>query len=331
MKRRSLLAGALAAGGAALGAFWPALALARERRRVGMLEFVPRGHERSISTEFVAAMAKLGFAEGKDIEYLHRSPERFEGGYNQRLGVLAEELVRARPDAIVTAGTYPTKAVASVTRTIPIVASLGNPVQAGFARSMSRPGGNVTGVALNSPEIYGKAFDYLRAIIPGNWSLAIAVDDDTHTLQSLILAVEEAARQRSIPMRTVNFQGMDAARADRTLVSLRREGIRVLSPFATVAGVPDDVLYTTKYGFATIPSDEDTVARGGLLGYFSQDDDVNQRMAAQVARILRGTPAGDIPFETPRRVLLLLNRKAAATLGVTIPREILVLADKVYD
>jgi putative ABC transport system substrate-binding protein len=117
------------------------------------------------------------------------------------------------------------------------------------------------------------------------------------------------------------------------LASPRGQGVRVSSAFAPIAGLPDTdySAVTAKYALVSVPSTQHEVADGALLGYWQLDDDVQERKAVQLARILRGTPAGDIPFETPTRYRLSLNRKAAAILGVTIPPEVLVAADEVYD
>ena len=328
-RRRAILAVALATGAAGLGALQPPSATAANVRRVAILDAHPRGHKEGIGQHFIGEMAKLGYVEGKDIEYLYRHEDDWSG---PRLAVLCGEIVRARPEAIVTTGTPLTRALARATSTIPIVTNVGDPVGAGFAKSIAKPGGNITGLALASPELYEKTFDYLKAMIPGNWALAVAAGN----LESkpLVRAMVDAAQKHGIPIRRAAFEGLDARQADRTLAAMRGQGVRVLILREKVAGIPDednDLLLAAKYGLVTIVRDEEAVSRGALMMYFPVALDAEDRRAAQVVRILRGTPPGEIPFHTPSRYALLVNRRTARLLGLTIPREILSLADQVYD
>lgn len=335
-RRRTILAGALAAGVAALGALWPRSAAAARIWRVGLVDTHPRGDGNGIAREFVDAMTRLGYLEGRDVEYLHRHLQRIPGlgdeTHAQRLAALAEDLVRERPDAIVTAGTPLTKALARATTTIPIVTNVGDAVGAGFARSIARPGGNITGVALAMGELYEKSFEHLKAIIPGPWSLASGVGEYTHQ-QPYADTIAGAARKCAIPMRAVSFMGMDPAQADRALASLRSQGVRVLDYWGRIAGIneEDALQFATKYGLVVFPGHPDQVPKGALLMHEAADEDAQQRKALQLVKILRGTPPGDIPFDTSTRFRLLLNRRTAGLMGFTIPREILLIADKVYD
>jgi putative tryptophan/tyrosine transport system substrate-binding protein len=320
---------------AALGALWHRPAAAARVWRVGILEAVPRGDEKSMAQRFVNAMRELGYAEGREVEYLHR---HFDGdswdSQRARLAVVARELVRSRPDAIVTAGTFPTKGLQLATTTIPIVTNAGDPVGAGFAKSLVRPGGNITGIALATPELSRKGLEQFKSIIPGNWALAIVYPDDTRDVRSLISAVEEGARACGIPIRAVSFKGQDARQADRALASMRSQGIRVLVAWDVIPGIAEedsDLLLATKYGLATIAASEGHVERGALMAYSPEGERTEERKAFQLVRILRGTPPGEIPFETPTTFRMTINRKSAKILGLTIPREILLIADKVYD
>jgi len=321
-------------GAAALGALLPRPAAAAKVWRVGLLDGRPRGDKDGMVQPFVKAMRDLGYAEGRDIEYVERyimGGASWESQSTHLVGI-AHELVRSRLDAIVASGTFATKTLQRATTTIPIVTNVGDPVGAGFAKSLARPGGNITGVALQTT--YAKAFQHLKAIIPGDWTFAIADGDQTRDVQSLISAVEEGARANAIPIRAMSLKGMDAGQADRSLASMRRQGIRVLLALDRIAGIPDegyDLLMATKYGLVTAKSSEDEVAKGALMSYDPDGEGTEARKAFQLARILRGTPPGEIPFETPTTFRLTVNRKTAKILGLTIPREILILADKIYE
>jgi putative tryptophan/tyrosine transport system substrate-binding protein len=319
-------------GAAALGPLSLGLAAAAKVWRVGIVDTHPRDKD-GMGQRFVNAMRDLGYVEGRDIEYVHRYPKGDWVTFGAQLQVIANELVRSRLDAIVGSSTPSTKALQRATTTIPIVTNAGDPVGAGFAKSVARPGGNITGVALASPELFRKVFEYLKAIIPGDWTLATA-HDPTRDTRSLSLALEEGARACAIPVRAVSFAGMDAGQADRALASMRGKGIRVLSALVPIPGIPDegyDLLMATKYGLATgHNAGEDEVAKGALMSY-SPGGDIEVRKAFQLARILRGTPPGEIPFETPATYRLVINRKTAGILGLTIPPGILLVADKIYE
>ena len=330
-RRRTILAGALAAG---LGALWPGPVAAATVWRIGMLDGRPRGEQDSFAQRFVDAMRNLGYVEGRDIEYVHKTSDGRWETLGTQLAALAQELVRAKPDAIVCFSTVSTKAVQRATTTIPIVTNAGDPVRAGFAKSLVRPGGNITGVALATGEVYGKALEHLKSIIPGRWTLAIAHGDKTRDVRSLVAAVEEGARACGIPMREVSFVGMDAGQAARALASMRGQGIRVLSAWDPIAGLDDesyDLMMATKYGLATAPAGEEEVNRGALMSYSPDGAGTEERKAAQLVRILRGTPPGEIPFETPTSYRLVINLTTAKILGLTIRREILLLADRVIE
>ena len=321
---------------AALCALLPRPAAAAKPWRIGIFDTHARGHDDGIAERLVKAMRERGYVEGRDIEYVHRHAAGGTWEFHRiQTAAIANELVRARLDAIVTAGTAATRALQRVTTTIPIVTNAGDPIGAGFAKSLVRPGGNITGLALAMPEIHGKALQYLKSIIPGDWTLAVAYWDGAGDSQkSLISAVEEGARACGIPTRTVSFKDMDARQADRTLASMRGQGIRALGAFTPIAGIPDegyDLLMATKYGLATAPAGEYDVVKGALLSYGPDGEGTEDRKAFQLVRILRGTPPGEIPWKTPTNYRLTINRTTAKILGLNIPREVMILVDKVYE
>jgi putative ABC transport system substrate-binding protein len=150
----------------------------------------------------------------------------------------------------------------------------------------------------------------------------------------VVVAVEDAARRLAIPVRKVDLGGVDAAQADRVLASLHGEGVRVFAHWSTIAGVPDEdvaLLFATKYRLVTLADSDEDVARGTLLTYAVADEDTIERKALQLVKVLRGASPADLPFDMPSRFRLLVNRRTARLLGLTIPREILLAADKVYE
>lgn len=286
-----------------------------------------------MAQNFVIAMNRLDYVEGKDIEYLHRYPKGSFGIGLPQLAALAAELVHAKPDAIVADGTAATTALARATSSIPIVTNVGDPVGAGFARSLSRPGGNVTGVALASREVYEKTFELLKSMIPGTWTFAIVVGDLTHHVQSIARAVEDGARQNGIPVSRASINFRDKGEVDQWFASMRGKGVRVVSIWTPLPGYPDDRDHTLamEYGLVAMPSDAAGVAAGALIAYDALEEESTERKAGQLVRVLRGTPPSEIPFEMPTRFRLSVNLRTAKALGLTIPRDLLLRADKIYE
>ena len=288
-----------------------------------------------MANEIAEAMRQLGFLDGKNIEYLHRFPK--DEDHRERLKqipALAAELVRASPHVLVAGGTALTTALVRATSTIPIVTSMGDPVGAGFAKSLARPGGNVTGVALASRELYSKHYEYLKAMIPGNWGVAYIVGDANPHQEGLMQADEHAARQNGIPVHRVSVKGMSAAEADRLLAAMKGQGIRAVAPWVPIPGLSRKDLAGRfiKYGLVSVDASEEGVARGDvLMAYDSADEDTGYRKASVVARILRGTPPGEIPFELPTRFRLVISASAAKALGLTIPEWLRLRADHIYE
>jgi len=334
-RRRRLLA-------AALGLFVPAVAAQREpaatkRRRIGVLDVFPRGDPRSQFEEFIAAMARLGFRENREVQYLHRYLHRFPAGEEEKafagVPALAAELVRQAPDVLVAEGTPLTVALSRATKTIPIVTNVGDPIGAGFAQSLARPGGNVTGVALGVRETAVKSFELLKRIVPGSWSVAI-VDGDLSAPSRLQGTIEDGARANGLVLRNVRLdKGVDPL---PELAAMRAKGIRVVSLFTWIPGITDDDEALSgellrRYGLITAPDNEHSVAKGGLLAYESSGDDTLDLKANQVVKILRGARAGEIPFEVSTRYRFTINLGAARKLGLAIPQDVIVRADKVYE
>ena len=305
--------------------------------RIGLFEPYPRGHEHSAGDRLALKMNQLGYVEGKDIEYVHRFPKGVAPSFGvlrslSQLPSLAAELVRARPDALVGAHEY-SIALARATSTIPIVALIDDPVAAGFAKSLANPGGNVTGLANLTHETYGKEYEFLKEIIPGNWGLAVIVDEVDPHREALVLTDMNAARKSGIRVHRMSFKGKSAEQVDRMLAAMPGQGIRAIGIWDAVPGIDaeNDPGAFIKYGLVNTWSNAAFVARGALLLTYHPVFDFNGRMAAQLVKILRGKPPGEIPFEVPSSFRLVINLKVAKALGLTVPPSVLLRADKVYE
>ena len=285
-----------------------------------------KGDEGEFAPAFIKAMAKLDYVEGKNIAY--------EYGYANldftRFGPVAAEMVRTRPDAIVAPGTPWVNALLRETSSIPIVTTTGDPVGNGFAKSLARPGRNVTGLSGAYPEAAMKSIELLTALFPGRWKLAV-VGEAGHPYEFSNRVMEEAARRNGI--QTIRMTLRDKGEVERAFASMRSRGIRLVTVPGVLPGYDDRALFalTTASGLAMVSTSNDHVARGVLLGYEAQHGDTEMRMAVQLDKILHGIPVGDIPFELPTTFRLSINMKTARALGITISRELMLRAEKVYE
>ena len=317
MNRRAALA---ILCGLALG---PRAATAARIWRVGVLDFGSKGHEERLAQQLAKAMAGLGYIEGKSITY----DCRYANEDLARVVVLAAEMVRTGPDAIVAPGTAFATALLRETSTSPILTTAADPIGSGFARTLARPGRNVTGLSTASPESILKSIELLKAIIPGQWKLGILEGD---RMRFFAGSYEEAARRNGIASVRMSFK--DKGEVDRAFASMRSRGIRIV----VGVGYPPGYDETTMLALArasgiSIIGSEAMVANGAVLSYFAEHADSAGRLAAQLDRILRGTPAGEVPFELPTTMRVTINLATAKALGFTAPADVLLRVDKVYE
>jgi ABC-type uncharacterized transport system substrate-binding protein len=247
---------------------------------------------------------------------------------------LAVELVRLKPDVIVTTGTPGTLAAKKVTSTIPIVfASSGNPVQGGLVASFSRPGGNVTGFTISGPELEGKRVQLLKEAVSGLSRVAVLWNSANPALFDFYQQTRAAAAALGLTLQPVaevhqveDFKDAFAAIAgaqphamivmvDRFLLAHR---VQIVN-FAATNRLPGT------YGYRAY------VEAGGLMSYAPSDIDQFRRTAVTVDKILRGAKPADLPVEEPTRFELVINLKAAKALGLTIATALLARADEVIE
>ncbi|HTN29054.1 MAG TPA: ABC transporter substrate-binding protein [Burkholderiales bacterium] len=272
-------------------------------------------------------LGALGYVEGRDIVYESRSAE----GKFERLPALAEELVRARPDVIVTASTPPTKAARAATASIPIViATGGDPVKMGVAVSLSRPGGNVTGVSNLSNESGPKLVEFARATLPKLSSVAVLWNPAN--LASADQVTLETAKQMG--MTVLQLRARAPAEIDTVFASVAKErsgAVIVLSdPF--LISQREKIASLARAQHVPVFANMVELTRvGGLLSYGPDYIDHFRRAAYFVDRILKGAKPGDLPIEQAATFALVVNSKTAVALGIKIPQEILVRATEVIE
>jgi putative ABC transport system substrate-binding protein len=249
----------------------------------------------------------------------------------ERLPKLAAEVVALNPDVIVTASSAAVAACKKATSSIPIVfATAADPVAQGFASSLQRPGGNVTGVV--AWQLYPKLAELAREAFPAANRLAILVHERDAFHTNVIAQFEPSARRLKFEPLVVRVANAEALQGAFEELSARK---------ADVAIVPTLALFTTHqkqviaFGLKTklpLISPHDNFARaGGLLSYGSPREEHYRRAAALVDKILRGAKAGDLAIEHPERIELVVNRRTARAIGVKLSPVTTLRADRIID
>jgi putative ABC transport system substrate-binding protein len=287
---------------------------------------------RSATSEWVAAfvqrLRELGWIENRTVAIVYRWVE----GREDRFPEVADEFVRLKVDVIVTSGTPEVLAAKQATSVIPIVfATAGDPVGTGLVASLARPGGNVTGLSLQSNDIAGKRLELLREVVPsfrrvailanvGNPFSVLELDEAQAAARTLGLQVDtlEIRRAEDIAPAFEALKGRVDALYVCTdgLVNANRIRINTL---ALGARLP------TMHGY------RDYVEAAGLISYGPNLPDQFRRAADYVDKILRGARAGDIPVEQPTKFDLIINLTTAKALGFSLPPTLLARADEVLE
>jgi putative ABC transport system substrate-binding protein len=300
-------------------------------RRVGILSPVSQGDAdtRAQFAVFTERLRELGYVEGRNIAYEWAYAE----GRYERLPVLAGELVKAGVEVIVTHGTPATSAAKRATATLPIVAaSFGDPVASGFARSLARPGGNITGFSTMGSMVYEERLKLMLEAVPGARRIGLMVNPDNAFYTRVLPGLQAAAQKHGRDLMVVN------AKDAKTL----QEGFGKLAT-ARVGGVlvGDDNFLSTQAGviaglgmkhkLPTLFAQRRGADEGGLLSYANDSRFRYQSTAAYVDRILKGAKPAELPIEQPARFELVANKKTAAALGIALPQSILARASKIIE
>jgi putative ABC transport system substrate-binding protein len=279
---------------------------------------------------FRQALKELGWAEGGNLAI----EERYARGAAERDLELAADLVRLKVDVLVTDGSPATRAAQRATTTIPIVFVVGNPVAQGFVASLSRPGRNLTGVAIITGDLNPKRIQLLKEAVPGMARLAVLEDHSAlgvGPLSGSWQAIEPAARQLGIqltPAGEVRKAG-DLDGAFALAVRERAGGVLVLASAFFSSQTERIVSLAARTRLPAMYEHRDFVEPGGLMSYGPSPRDTFRRIAAYVDKILKGGKPADLPVEQPTKLDLVINLRTAKALGLTFPQSVLLRADEV--
>jgi putative tryptophan/tyrosine transport system substrate-binding protein len=276
---------------------------------------------------FRLGLRQLGYTEGKDIIIEYRNAD----GKLDRLNELAIELVRLKVDVIVTAGPAPTRAAKAATAAIPIVMTQdADPVENGFVASLARPGGNITGLSTQTPEISGKQLELLKETVP---KLPRQTIFGTSTIPGHALSLREiglAAGALNVQLQYLDVLGpKDIETAFGAASNARPDALLVLEGAMLNAQRTRILEFAVKSRFPAIYAGRSFVDAGGLMDYGVTLADLDRRAATYVDKILKGAKPADLPVEQPKKFEFVINLKAAKQIGLTIPPNVLMRADKV--
>jgi putative ABC transport system substrate-binding protein len=276
---------------------------------------------------FRQGLRELGYVEGKNIVIEYRYAE----GKLDRLPALAAELVRLKVDVIITSGPPVTRAAKEATNTIPIVmANEADPVGSGVIASLARPGGNITGLSQLSPELAGKRLELLKEVVPKLGRVAVFGTSTSPSTAPSLKETELAAGAFGVQLQYVDvLSPKDIETAFQAAGKGRAEAVVTLgSPVLNAQRKQIADLVVKNRLPAIYPQTEYTEA-GGLMYYGANTPDLFRRAATYVDKILKGTKPADLPVEQPKKFEFIINLKAAKQIGLTIPPNVLVRADKV--
>jgi putative ABC transport system substrate-binding protein len=312
-------------GGAAA---WPLAARAQQRPMIGFLGAATAAVASQWLATFVQRLSELGWVDGRNVTIEVRWAE----GREERAAEIAAEFVRSKVDIIATWATAPTLAAKSVTSTIPIVFALAtDPIGSGLVESLARPGGNVTGLSVQTIDLAGKRLELLREAVPDLRRLAIMANVGVSDTAAEMREVQGLARTLGLDVTALHIrQAEDIGPAFETLKPGTEALFVVGDPLTFTNRIQINFL-AQRARLPTLYSIREFVAAGGLMSYGTNFPDLFRRAAAFVDKILRGAKPADIPVEQPTKFDFVINLKTANALGVKVPDKLLALADEVIE
>ena len=328
MKRREFIAGL---GGAAVVGPRGAWGQQRDRvRQVGFLSGFPDNPDtRKQSTAFQEGMSALGWTDGRNVKLEFH----YTAGDPERMRLLATEMVKSAPDVILAAATPVLAALYKETRTTPIVfVNVSDPVDGGYVASMARPGGNVTGFTSFEYSLGGKWVELLKETVPSLTRILVLLNQENYTYRALLRTIEGAARSAGLHVTAANVR--NASQIEAAMDAFGRQpngGVIVLPDPATTVNLDQLLVAATRNHLPTLQSFRYFAARGGLLAYGTNNEELYRRAAAYVDRILKGAKPSELPVQNPTKYDLVINLKTAKAIGLSVSPLLLSRADEVIE
>jgi putative tryptophan/tyrosine transport system substrate-binding protein len=315
-----LLAAPLAAQAQPAGKVW----------RIGVLSSgSPSGSAVARVDAFKQGLRELGYVEGQNTVI----ESRWGAGKYESLPALAAELVRLKMDVILTAGVPAIRAAKEATSTIPIImAVVVDPVATGLVASLARPGGNITGLSVMTPELVGKQLGMLKEIVPRASRVAVLWNPTNLGNPPQLRAAELAAR--TLGMRLQPLEARSPRDIDNAFAAMTKEAAGAIVVLVDVMFIDQRTRIADLAATRRLPAvygQVEHVESGGLMAYAPSFLDNFRRAAVYVDKILKGAKPGDLPIEQATKFELVINLKTAKALGLTIPPSLLARADQVIE
>jgi putative ABC transport system substrate-binding protein len=299
--------------------------------RIGFLSYGSRQLALDIGrySAFMQGMRELGYVEGTNVII----EARFADGKFERLPALAAELVRLKVDVIVATGTPTYRALQYATTTIPVVITVTiDPVSDGFAASLARPGGNITGLSLSAADLGPKLLELLKAAAPRLSRVALLVQPGNPSHPPRLERIMSAAQK--VDTQVVLAEASTVPEIEREFAMMTKRHVNAAIVLADGFFLQESrsiAAQALKHRLPSISQLREYVEAGGLMSYGPNSVDNVRRAATYVDKILKGAKAGDLPFEQPTRYSLVINHKTAKALGVAIPQALLNQAGEVIE
>jgi ABC-type uncharacterized transport system substrate-binding protein len=309
---------------------WPLGAHAQQKiPRIGFMGNSTAALETNLVDAFREGLRELGYEEGRNIAIEYRWAD---GNYD-RFPTLAEELIAARVDAIVTAGTPAALAVKRATTTVPLVmVAVGDPIGTGLVSSLARPGGNLTGLSSIAPDLEGKRLQLLREVLPALSHVAMFVNSLNPFHVSSMKQARAAAQAMGIKLQLHDIpKSEDLDDAFAAIRKERPDALLILADRVFLHNRQRMMDFTNEQRLPNVNAYKELVEVGGLMSYGPSYEDMHKRAAIYVDKILKGTKPADLPIEQPSKFTFIVNLKAAKALGVTVPSQLLGLADQLIE
>jgi putative ABC transport system substrate-binding protein len=324
-------------GGAAAG--WPLVARAQQpigrtgkMPRVGILMPGPAAHSAVTLDPFYRGLHELGYIVGQNLAIEQRN-----GDYKpDQFPALAAELVALKVDIIVAWSTPTARSAKQATNSIPIVAGvMADPVGDELVASLARPGGNVTGTTFLGPELVAKRLQLLRDVVPGLVRVAALWHPHAygeHTMANIVKGIEDAARTLGMQLQLVPADRPDEITSAFSTMVQERSDAFIVMPSPMLFGEHQRIVQLAANSrLPGMYQAREFVDAGGLMSYGANLDDLFRRTATYVDKILKGAKPAELPVERPSKFELVINVKTARAMGLTVNRDILLVADELIE
>jgi putative ABC transport system substrate-binding protein len=295
---------------------------------IGVLGVTSPGPNAANVAAFHQGLKETGYIEGQNVAIEYRWAE----GRYDRLPELAADLVGGKVDMIAAGGTPSVLAAKGATSTIPIVFSSGDPFERGLVASLSRPGGNLTGVSDMDVELMPKRVELLSELVPQAKVIALLVNPNSAITEHIILEVQEAARMKGLELQILKAgteSEIDAAFG--TFVELHAGALVVASDSLFGSRREQLVVLAARHAVPAIYNLREFAASGGLTSYGTSRTGTWRLMGIYAGKILNGAKPADLPVQQPTTFELVVNLNTAKALGLTVPPSILARADEVIE